>query len=71
MEEGADTDEEQCRVEQVTASELPKSNLVLRPFEPEVHYELAVLRSLNQAESRVTQAFRELLEERLAPLLNS
>ena len=55
-------------IDPVTAAQLEPGAMTLRPFEPEIEYELALVRPANRARSRLSDSFHELLTERLLGL---
>ena len=52
----------------ITTSHIEKSRVVLRPFEPEISYELALVRPTNRPNSRLADAFCEKLTSKLREL---
>jgi len=55
-------------VDPITASQVDREGLELRPFEPAIKYQIALLRPVNRVRSQLSDAFHLLLRERLSAL---
>jgi DNA-binding transcriptional LysR family regulator len=58
-----------CLADPISAAQYTTTGILTRPFEPAITYEVGLLRPTRRGFSRLTQAFADLLDQRLASFI--